>query len=101
MIGIATLSISLTRALAGFAAAYHRAHTDSTDASHTRLSAASAIIETTPSARITEHAALVYRKVDDPEAEVAVLQRYSAHFPLGLGPCKITARLRTALELRA
>ncbi|MFI6368841.1 hypothetical protein ACIBG0_39700 [Nocardia sp. NPDC050630] len=61
--------------------------------------AASAIIETTPTAWITEHAAIVFRKLDDLEAEVAVLQRYLDHFPPGRGPHKITARLRKALEL--
>ncbi|WP_280303571.1 hypothetical protein [Nocardia abscessus] len=61
--------------------------------------AASAIIEAAPLVWITEQAAIVYRKLNNLEAEVAVLQRYLAHFPPGRAPRKITSRLETALKL--
>ncbi|MFF7945039.1 hypothetical protein ACFZC5_35640 [Nocardia gamkensis] len=60
---------------------------------------ASAIIETAPLVWITEQAAIVHHKLNNPEAEVAVLQRYLAHFPPGHAPRNIASRLETALKL--
>lgn len=58
--------------------------------------AAAAIIKTDRIRWITDQAAIVFRKLGDLEAEVAVLQRYLMHFPPGRGPAEITARLARA-----
>ncbi len=64
------------------------------DAQH----AACSITGDLPAAWVTEQAAIVYRKLGDNQAEIAVLQRYLARFSAGRGPDKIRTRLRRILD---
>ncbi|WP_157556930.1 hypothetical protein [Nocardia acidivorans] len=63
--------------------------------------AAATIIETPRTQWITEQAAIVFRKLGNYQAEVAVLRRYLTHYPPDRGPEKIIARLATARALLA
>ncbi|WP_143876139.1 tetratricopeptide repeat protein [Nocardia fluminea] len=58
--------------------------------------ASSAIIETPPTAWITEQAAIVYRKLNNIDSEIAVLQRYLRRIPSDKASQTIISRLKSA-----